>query len=297
MKSTSESKALLKAKSFLGCVATPVSTSIRASFIAAALAVGAVTAAAAMQQGQIEVGSVRGNVTASFRNGEASPLQTGSMVNSGVKVACGRDSTAELLLANGSRVIVQPNTELLITKFDIEPTGSVPSAKFDQLSAEPSFSSTLLNMERGKIIVEVRKLKVPVSDFKIRTPFLTADVKGTAFYVEQSNTYAKVGNVVGSVAVSPLLQLGAPVVLQQDQMVIYRLGEGHEESQGGLYGRVQPIDPTERQDASNQLSGGDPSAPGSPMPSDEQGPDRVKPEMPIDNSIVNTSPNGESQHI
>lgn len=195
----------------------------------AALATSGATLTAAMTAGKIEVAEIKGDVKVAYdEGGKVSPLKAGVVIGPGATVITGVGGVANLWFANGAHVVVQPSTELAINKFSIVENASVPKSGFHKISAEPSYSHTQLSVRQGKILVEVSKLKVPLSEFKVRTPFFLSEVKGTVFFIEHAENFGRLGVLQGVVRVTPLQNLGVPVDVVGDRVSVYRLRENKE---------------------------------------------------------------------
>ncbi|MDR2430346.1 MAG: FecR domain-containing protein [Puniceicoccales bacterium] len=225
--------------------------SICAALLATLIASGA-TLTAAMTAGKIEVAEIKGDVKIAYgEGGKASPLKTGVVIGPGATVFTGVGGVANLWFSNGAHVIVQSSTELAINKFSIVENANVPKSGFHKISAEPSYSHTQLSVRQGKILVEVSKLKVPLSEFKVRTPFFVSEVKGTVFFVEHAENFGRLGVIRGVVSVTPLQNLAVPVDVVGDRVSVYRLRENKE-----FVMEETKVDPREARQVLNDLTGG-----------------------------------------
>ena len=95
----------------------------------------------------------------------------GESIASGATLTTGSDSSADLLLTNGSLAHLGADTKLVLTAlFQKSFEGS--DQKASELTKEVSPSRTSLKLEEGDLVVEVRKLNKE-SSFLISTPWDT----------------------------------------------------------------------------------------------------------------------------
>lgn len=162
----------------------------------------------AIQKGTIEVGALQGPSDLLNREGKRAALSRGLVFQEGKRVETKEKSTAELLLSNGSTIKVNPNTLMEVKAFSQVASPLIVPGKYAELSAEPSPSVVQIEVYRGKIDGEVRKLN-PNTQYTIKTPVGLVRVRGTVLsvsYTEGSNGRGKmvVKCSAGAVQVRPV---------------------------------------------------------------------------------------------
>ncbi len=159
----------------------------RRSFLAILLfwAVAAASAqqAAAPQQrplGTIVVALVEGVAFVSDAQQTRVPLAKGSVITQDKLVTTGHSSRLVLAFSNGTTLTIGADAVLSIDEFLQDPFAQ--AVKIGQMTAEPSKSTTRLNLRKGEIISNVKTLqKDQGSTFEIRTPVGAAGIRGTSF--------------------------------------------------------------------------------------------------------------------
>lgn len=147
------------------------------------------TAFGAIQKGAIEVGALQGPADLLNKEGKRAPLTRGLVFQEGKRVETQEKSTAELILSNGSTIKVNPNTLMEVKAFSQVSSPLIVPGKYAELSAEPSPSVVQIEVYRGKIDGEVRKLN-PNTQYTIKTPVGIVRVRGTILsvsYTEDKN--------------------------------------------------------------------------------------------------------------
>ncbi|MGB0417093.1 MAG: FecR family protein [Coraliomargarita sp.] len=124
--------------------------------------------------------SVTGTVTKYAADGSESPLAQGDILKQGDGITTAVLSTATLVFSNGSDIIVEENSSVTIKELSQKPFGGNKS--YEQLSADPSQSQALLELNYGKLNGHVKQLRSG-SNFHIETPLGTAAIRGTRFFV------------------------------------------------------------------------------------------------------------------
>ena len=137
---------------------------------------------AAMQKGVIEVTAVKGPSNLINAKQQKAPLTRGLAFQEGNRVETLEKSVAELVLSNGSTLSVNPGTLMEVKTFSQVSSPLIVPGKFAQLSAEPSASIVQIEVYRGKIDGEVRKLN-PNTQYTIKTPVGVVRVRGTVLSV------------------------------------------------------------------------------------------------------------------
>ena len=161
-----------------------------------ALALLPVLSSAALQSGKVQVGKITGNVTIIDAKAQRKPLATGAVFQEGARVETGVDSTAELVFSNGASLVLTPSTLLELRTFRQVPSAGITDP-YRQIEKDPSPSVTEVEVPRGKIIGEVRKLNA-LSTFTVKTPAGLVRIRGTVFAVEYRVGPDGVGKVVVS---------------------------------------------------------------------------------------------------
>lgn len=146
----------------------------------------ALTASAAIQKGTVEVVSLKGPSDLVNSQRKRAPLSRGLAFQEGNRVETQEKSTAELVLSNGSTLLVSPGTLMEVKTFSQVASPLIVPGKYRELAAEPTPSVVQIEVYRGKIDGEVRKLN-PNTQYTIKTPVGLVRVRGTVFSV----TYAE----------------------------------------------------------------------------------------------------------
>jgi hypothetical protein len=148
----------------------------------AAFALLPIFSSAALQTGKVQVGKVSGTVTIIDAKAQRKPLANGATFQEGSLVETGVNSTAELVFSNGASVVLTPNTLIELRTFRQVPSAGIIDP-YRKIEKDPSPSVTELEVPRGKIIGEVRKLNA-LSTFTVKTPAGLVRIRGTVFTVE-----------------------------------------------------------------------------------------------------------------
>ncbi len=156
-------------------------------------AVGSAAAAATTQlPGTIKVARKVGKVTAQNTvTGVPIDLENGSVITQGNIVRTDVDSSVVLLFSNGASINLAFSSELNIETFTQNSFDEIyePSKRED----EPSVSTTNINLTRGELVGNVKKLKrggAVESKFTVGTPVGAAGIRGTTFKI----TYRPTGD-------------------------------------------------------------------------------------------------------
>jgi hypothetical protein len=154
-------------------------------FVAAGTAVAqpAANQPQAQPGGRILVARVTGEAFAvNPADGLRFPVRTGSLLTEGQVITTGAGASVLFVLSNGATVSLGADSVLALEQFSQQPFGE--SYRMSTLTAEPSTSSTRLNLVRGELISDVKKLnKAAGSTFSIKTPVGAAGIRGTAFRI------------------------------------------------------------------------------------------------------------------
>jgi len=131
--------------------------------------------------GVIKVAKVTGQVTA-IKDGNTITLQVGSEISQGYVVNTGNDSSVVLAFSNGATINLAQDSSLSIDEFLQDPFGDEVS--FSSMTSEPSVSTTKLNLSRGELVGNVKKLNADAgSTFSVQTPVGAAGIRGTTFRI------------------------------------------------------------------------------------------------------------------
>ncbi|MDD5295602.1 MAG: FecR domain-containing protein [Rhodocyclaceae bacterium] len=111
-----------------------------------------------------KVAAVRGDARRA-----SGPLEAGTSLAAGEEVATGKDSFVALDLADGSRLVIQPESRLRLTTL--------------QGSKAAGIYRTGLDLQSGRVENQVAKQKDTESGYRLRTPAAVIAVRGTGFRV------------------------------------------------------------------------------------------------------------------
>lgn len=149
---------------------------------------------AALQSGKVQVGKVTGTATLIDAKSQRKPLETGAIFQEGSRVETGVDSTAELVFSNGASLVLTPSTLLELRTFRQVASAGITDP-YRQIEKDPSPSVTEVEVPRGKVIGEVRKLNA-LSTFSVKTPAGLVRIRGTVFSVEYRVGPDGIGKIV-----------------------------------------------------------------------------------------------------
>lgn len=170
------------------------------AILAFAFASGVAFAAA---PGKVTVDSVDGTVL-TIADGGAKPLAKGDVLTQGARIAADADSKVRIVLANGTVLVLTPNTEIIIAQFEQNDPAAVEGKDFDSFKAEPAEtygSLTTIQVVRGKVLFDVAKL-LSSSRFVFKTAHGALQIKGTSGFVSTSETGSSFGLADGSATIS-----------------------------------------------------------------------------------------------
>jgi hypothetical protein len=175
-----------------------------------------ILSSAALQSGKVQVGKVSGTVMLIDGKAQRKPLAGGAFFQEGSLVETGVNSTAELVFSNGASVVLTPNTLVELRTFRQVPSEGIIDP-YRQIEKDPSPSVTEIEVPRGKIIGEVRKLNA-LSTFTVKTPAGLVRIRGTVFTVEYRVGADGIGRVVvdcvrGSVETTVFSSNAGPVTV------------------------------------------------------------------------------------
>jgi hypothetical protein len=176
-----------------------------------------ILSSAALQTGKVQVGKVSGTVTIIDAKAQRKPLANGATFQEGSLVETGVNSTAELVFSNGASVVLTPNTLVELRTFRQVPSAGIIDP-YRQIDKDPSPSVTELEVPRGKIIGEVRKLNA-LSTFTVKTPAGLVRIRGTVFTIEYRVGPDGIGRIVvdcvrGSVETTVFSSNAGPITVE-----------------------------------------------------------------------------------
>lgn len=106
-----------------------------------------------------------------------------AVITAGTIVTTGQDGSVILVFSNGSTINLREDSVLDIETFLQDPFEAA-DLKVADMTAEPSASTTKLNLTRGELVGNVKKLnKDKGSSFTVQTPVGAAGIRGTTFRI------------------------------------------------------------------------------------------------------------------
>ncbi|HAF58238.1 MAG TPA: hypothetical protein DCL00_01485, partial [Opitutae bacterium] len=133
-------------------------------------------------KGAIIIASMEGQV--SVKNNESGTLlsadrvKVGGMIFDGHTVETGKGSKVVLLFSSGTITTLKEDSVLNIKKFAQQKFDPKAVGKLSARADEPSPSETVIDLNLGDMVVDVKKLKKE-SSFNIDSPVGTAGIRGT----------------------------------------------------------------------------------------------------------------------
>ena len=137
-------------------------------FLAAALAVGAVSTANAADIGQIKV--AKGQVSIERGSARCCPATTGAKLQPGDVLKTGADGSVGVTMSDNSLLSAGPNSVLSLDRYE-----------FDSTTSQGQFDASL---QKGSLaVISGRIAKQSPDAMKVRTPSSILGVRGTEFVV------------------------------------------------------------------------------------------------------------------
>ena len=141
-------------------------------------------------KGAIIIASVEGQVSV-VNNDTQEPLpsdqiKAGGLIFDGHTIKTGPSSKIILLMSNGTVSTVKSDSSLNIKKF-IQEKFDPGKKKLSEMKGEPSSSDTVIDLELGDMILDVKRLNKK-SSFNIESPVGTAGIRGTIPYFQVTQT-------------------------------------------------------------------------------------------------------------
>ena len=133
----------------------------------------------------------------------------GESISSGATLITGDRSSADLLLTNGTLAHMGEDTKLVLTTL-YQKAFRGNKAKAIELKEEVSASRTVLKLEEGDLVLEVRKLGKE-SSFLISTEVAQAGIRGTQFKLSARADSAEVSVLEGRADFLDSEQMATPV--------------------------------------------------------------------------------------
>lgn len=215
-----------------------------------------------------------------------SNLEKGSVFKAGNNLKTGDKSKAELFLSNGIRLVMLPNSSLVVKTLKQEEGSFIKPNPENKSVKESSPSITDFEVESGKVIGDVKKL-APMSVFTMKTPVGVVKIKGTVFSVEYKvskdgiasfNVGCLMGRVVVEMAdprIPPVnVPAGKQMAVSAPQGAMSQTG-GDKPPQGGgeasnkappMQVEVKSIPPMEMKEISVRMNAKQPPPPPPPSP-------------------------------
>ena len=199
--------------------------SLLQSFCLLFLGLTPVLSLAALTNGKLQVGIVKDEAYLYDKQGKKEPLKTARIFQEGFRVETTPKNTVELILSNGSTLIVSPDTLLEVKTFRQVVSDRIVEGEYQKLDKEPSPSITEIEVIRGKVVGEVRKLN-PQSSYTIKTPVGVARIRGTIYTVEFADNgkgtgTLNIGCVRGSVEATVFAANSGPIAVRPgDQLSV-----------------------------------------------------------------------------
>ena len=133
-------------------------------------------------KGAIIIASMEGQVTVTNNESGADlpsdRIKVGGLLFDGHTIETGVDSKVVLLFSSGTISTLKAESSLNIKKFRQESFDPKISGKISDQKEEPSPSVTVINLDLGDMVVDVKKLNKD-SSFNIDSPVGTAGIRGT----------------------------------------------------------------------------------------------------------------------
>lgn len=147
------------------------------------LSSGLASHAQGTQAGRIVVARINGAVTLTLKSdGSVRPAINNEQIAAGYVVTTAPGASVVLIFSNGATVNLRGDSVLDIETFLQDPFAQ--DFKVAEATAEPSTSTTRLNLTRGELIGNVKKLNAADgSTFSVQTPVGAAGIRGTTFRI------------------------------------------------------------------------------------------------------------------
>lgn len=124
-------------------------------------------------------------------------IRKGDKITDNIRIRTEKGAETGLLFSNGALLSIPEYSEVLIRQFT-QSGFAVSEQKFSDLQTEVSSSSLLLELKKGELIAQVKKLKKS-SNFEISTPLGVAGIRGTTFRLRVAKDLARLSVLEGVV--------------------------------------------------------------------------------------------------
>lgn len=141
------------------------------------------------EAGVAEAQFTRGQVTR-LRGGASEALFTGAQLHSGDRIKTGAQSSASLRFADGSRLLVPPDSEVALEQLLVLGRGALPAVR--------------VGVQQGGADSRVAPNAQRVPLYEIRTPHVNLGVRGTEFRVQTAADATRMQVLAGAVAADGL---------------------------------------------------------------------------------------------
>ena len=111
-----------------------------------------------------------------------SDLKVGKVIKEGYEIKVGPGGEVVLVFSNGTVTTLRQNTSMVVTAFQQEKFSSA-KVNFEDIKEEAGVSRTMIDLTRGQMVVEAKKLKKS-SNFEITTRLGVAGIRGTRFLID-----------------------------------------------------------------------------------------------------------------
>ena len=142
--------------------------SLSQSFCLLALGLTPVLSLAALTNGKLQVGIVKDEAYLYDKQGKKEPLKTARIFQEGFRVETTPKNTVELILSNGSTLIVSPDTLLEVKTFRQVVSDRIVEGEYQKLDKEPSPSITEIEVIRAESGVGRTLEQIIVADSNLR---------------------------------------------------------------------------------------------------------------------------------
>lgn len=135
-------------------------------------------------------------------------LRAGDTLHAGTRLTTAANSSASLRFADGSTLVVQPGTQLVLDTVSVYAGGGM--------------ADTRLRLQQGRVQVGANPRRAPGSRLQVITPSAVAAVRGTQFRVGATDAATQQETLEGEVA---LAAAGARVAVAAGQGSVARAGQ------------------------------------------------------------------------
>ncbi|MDR2862814.1 MAG: FecR domain-containing protein [Puniceicoccales bacterium] len=173
----------------------------------------------------IEISYVKGRVEVLDGKGRDTHARVGKILQEGSIITTGERGQVKLIFANGTRMVVEPDSHVQIVDFRMLRNSKTLDSGLAKLSTvkEPTNSQTHILLLKGNLLFEVAPLNFPLSLFRVDCPFFGAEVRGTVFRFEQGLEFGRLSVYKGKVHSYPKYEeFGPSIDVPAGKTVLYR---------------------------------------------------------------------------